>query len=125
MNSRHRDAVLAAGVTVCVLALARAMAVDPNVLLRPGLLLLGAAGALALELLMAWVPDLSRRLWNDVRVQILAVAVVLGGGVVLATLSGVWVFGVVIGGLATYFVLLVFVLTGIVPGPETWFERSD
>ncbi|SFL10632.1 hypothetical protein SAMN04487950_2481 [Halogranum rubrum] len=125
MNSRHRDAVLATGVTVCVLVLARAMAVDPNVLFRPGLLLLGAAGALALELLMAWVPDVSRQLWNDVRVQILAVVVVLGGGVVLATLSGVWVFGVVIGGLATYFVLLVFVLTGIVPGPETWFERSD
>lgn len=116
--------MLATGVTVCVLALARTMGVGVRVLFRPGPFLVGVVGALALELLMARFPDMSRRLWTDVRVQALAVAVVLGGGFGLARLAGSWVFGAVLGGLVTYFVLLALVLSGVLPGPETWFEPS-
>jgi hypothetical protein len=125
VNPRHRDGVLASVVTVGMLLVARAIGVDATHLLRIGPLLVGAAGALALELLMARFPDVSRRLWSQPRVQVLAVAVVLGGGVLLSGVVGPWVFGAVLGGLATYFVLLVLVLTGVVPGPETWFRHED
>lgn len=125
MNSRHRDGVLAAAVTVGVLLVARATGVDATRLLRIGPLLVGAVGALALELLMARFPGVSRRLWSQPCVQALAVAVVLGGGVLLAVVVGPWVFSAVLGGLATYFVLLALVLAGVVPGPETWFRHED
>ena len=122
MEPRHRDAVLASAVTLGVLVLARVRGVDTTTLLDPVALLVGAAGAVALELLMARFPDLSRRLWYRPRVQALAVVTVFVGGLLLATLTGPWVFGAVLGGLVTYFALLALVLSGVVPGPETWFD---
>jgi hypothetical protein len=122
VKPRHRDAVLASAVTLGLLALVRVQGVDTTTLLDPAALLVGAAGAVGLELLMARFPDLSRQLWYRPSVQALAVVAVFVGGVVLATLTGPWVFGAVLGGLATYFLLLALVLTGVVPEPETWFD---
>lgn len=114
--------MLASAVTLGVLVLARVRGVDTTSLLDPVALLVGAVGAVGLELLMARFPDLSRRLWYRPRVQALAVVTLFVGGLLVATLTGPWVFGAVLGGLVTYFVLLVLVLRGVVPGPETWFD---
>lgn len=132
MNSRHRDAVLAAGATVALLAATRPLGLTLGSLLtRPALVAagVGAAGALAVELAMARFPDRARRLWADRRVRWTATLLVTVGGPLAAVLVGrtlaPLVVACLLGGLLAYFVLLAGVLSGLLAPPETWFARRE
>jgi hypothetical protein len=121
VRPRHRDGLLALLATAGLVAVAwwgRRL----RTLTRPFPFVAGAAGAVALELLMAWYPERSAALWAKWWVQALSTV-----GVVLLALAAAflapWVLAVLFGGLIAYFVLLGLVLTGLLPGAETWFDR--
>ncbi|SDM21871.1 hypothetical protein SAMN04487949_1314 [Halogranum gelatinilyticum] len=124
MNSRHRDGLLALVVGGGLLAVASATGLRAADLLRPTALAFGCAGALGLELLMARFPERSIALWERRSVRVGSALLVVGGGGLLATTAGGWAVAALCGGLATYFVLLALVLSGVVPGPETWFREE-
>lgn len=122
VNPRHRDGILALVVTACLLAVAASTGLGVTTLFRPTALVVGGLGALALELVMARFPERSRTLWARRSVRVASMLLVVAGGTLLATTAGGWVLTALLGGLTTYFVLLVLVLSGVVPGPETWFD---
>lgn len=121
MTRRHRDGVLALVATLGLVAGA-AWSGSLAALATPGPLLVGAGGALALELLMAWFPERSAALWANAWVQALSTAGVVVAGLVAALVAPL-LLAVLLGGLLAYFVLLALVLTGMLPGAETWFDR--
>ena len=122
MKPRHRDGLLALVVGGGLLAVASANGLRAADLFQPTALALGGAGALGLELLMARFPERSVALWERRSVRVGGSVLVVGGGALLAATAGTWVLAALCGGLATYFVLLALVLSGVVPGPETWFR---
>lgn len=132
MNSRHRDAVLAAGAAAALLAATRPLGLTLGSLgTRPALVAaaLGAVGAVVLELAMARYPDRARRLWADRRVRWGGTLLVAVGGPLAAAVGGrtlaPLVLACLLGGLFAYFLLLTGVLSGLLAPPETWFAREE
>lgn len=121
MESRRRDGLLALVAALALVGVAawRDKRAD---LVAPLPLALGAAGALAAELVMARYPRRTAALWANPSVQAISTVGVVGLGLA-ATFLAPWLLGALFGGLLAYFVLLALVLTGVVPGPESWFDR--
>ncbi|MFC7139021.1 hypothetical protein ACFQMA_04110 [Halosimplex aquaticum] len=106
-----RDALLA---VVCGVALLTLLAVTESLslLVRPGSAAAGIAAALAVEaLFVADTP--AGDLWERPAVQAGSVVALAAGGVVAVAVGGRWFVAAACWGVATYFVLLALVLTGV------------
>ena len=128
--SRRRDAGLAVVATVGVCGAASVVAGGPagirTTLARPPALAIGLAGAFLLELVFARFPRLGRAVWRRRAVRLGGTAVV---GVLLPAVAvfvpavAAPVLATLAGGLLGYAVLFVVITSGLVPDPETWFDR--
>lgn len=114
VQSYVRDALLAAIVGgVCVGALV--VWADSDVLWHPMAAVAGVVGALTVELAFV-TGSPAARLWERPTIQVASVVVTISAGVLAALLVGAWILAAVCWGIATYFALLVLVLTGVWEG---------
>jgi len=111
VQSTTRDATLAAvsaGALLAVLAVTAPL----STLARPAVAATGIAAALAVEaLFVADTP--AAELWERPAVQVGSAVALVGGGVVGVAATGPWVVAAACWGLATYFVLLGLLVTGV------------
>ena len=83
-----------------------------SLLTDPTALVVGVAGALVVKAaFVAGTP--AGRLWERRAVQAGAVGALLAGAALVAWMAGPWILAAVCWGLATYFVLLAMVVTGV------------
>lgn len=118
--SRAGDAALAAGVLAVVLA----AAVVVDVVASPGAFVLGALGALGLELLLAARAATVRAVWARPGVRALSVAVGVLAVVVAAAVAPELGLNALAGGLVAYLVVLAVVASGALPPSTAWFGRG-
>ncbi|QZX98619.1 hypothetical protein [Halobaculum rubrum] len=128
MTDRRRDALLALAATVTLLLTAPLLGLELARLTGAASLaaaVVGAAGALGIELTMARRPSAARRLWADRRVRWGGTLLVALGGPAAVAVDGGGVGPLVVaallGGLIAYFLLLAGVCSGVLAPPETWF----
>ena len=128
MTDRRRDALLALGATAALLLTTPLLGVGFARLTDSASLaaaVVGAAGALGIELAMARHPAAARRLWADRRVRWGGTLLVALGGPAAVAVDGGGVGPLVVaallGGLIAYFLLLAGVCSGALVPPETWF----
>ena len=106
MDDGDRTARRDAALTLLVLAPVTAAGIALGAPLAPAAVALGVGGTVVLELLLLRRRARVRAVRADRRVQVVSVAVAVGGGVALAVTVGPWVLTAVGAGLCTYLLLL-------------------
>ncbi|WP_123533242.1 hypothetical protein [Halosimplex salinum] len=111
MDTWTRDALLATASGGALLA-SLAITESLSLLGRPAVAVAGVAAALAVEtLFVADTP--AAELWERAPVRTASVLLIVGAGALAVRAGGLWLVAAACWGLATYFVLLGLLVTGL------------